>query len=363
MNITVSQKNLKQALFLVERVAARNSSLPILQNILLKTEQGRLRVSATNLEIGITMRIGAKIEEVGEIAIPGRILSEFISTIQQDAITLTTKNNSLFVDAEHCKTQILGFDAKEYPLIPKIKEPPICRIPGAVLKDIAASILDSVAISEARPELAGMCMRFAGDTLVCAATDSFRLIERMVSLKSVANQTIIIPRATVTELIRIGGEVSDDLDMRIGDNQLSLVSDDFELVSRLVDGKYPEYAKFIPEKALSKALVSKDDLGQKIRLAGLFSSSISDVKLECSDNSITIAAKNSSRGEVKASLPALLKNEPFEIILNFQYLLDGLKAISTPKVLLEFTGQGGPLVMRPDDDKRSLVYLVMPLRQ
>jgi len=362
MKITVNQKNLKKALNLVEKVVSRNSSLPILNNILLKTENGRLKVSATNLEIGVNCIIGAKIEEVGQVAVPARIISDFIGNIMDDKVSLITKNNILSINSERYKTQILGFDAKDFPIIPKIKSKPLAVIPTKLLRNSLITVLDSVAVSETRPELAGVFMDFNNDKIVFAATDSFRLTERSVDFKNIQKQSFIIPRNTVVELIRVTGELEGDLSFNASDNQVSFSNDDFEMVSRVIDGNYPDYKKIIPEKFISRVLVNKNELDKTIRIAGLFSTNISDIKIHCSEDKIAVLAKNSDKGEIETVIDASLKNQPFDVSLNFHYLLDGLKILDTEKVIMEFTGQGSPLVIRPNDDKKDVVYLIMPLR-
>ena len=362
MKVTINQKNLKKALSLVERMVSRNNTLPILSNIVLKTENGRLKVSSTNLEIGINYLIGAKIEEVGDIAVPARIFTDFISNIDEDIITLTTKNNSLFVNSKRYKTQILGFDTKEYPIIPKLKEGGICTISTKQLHLAFTQIIDSISLSESRLELAGCYVQFTPKELICAATDSFRLVERIVNVTCTRSSSIILPRNTVSEIIRVSGEIEGDITIHISENQVAFVSDDCEVVSRLIDGKYPDYRRVIPEKFISKTLITKSDLEKNTRLAGLFSSSISDIKIVCEDKSLQILAKNADRGEASIQIDALLKNGPYEIAINYHYLLDGLKIIPTEKVVIEFTGIGSPLILKPADDTLGLTYLIMPLR-
>ncbi|MBX4211548.1 MAG: DNA polymerase III subunit beta [Candidatus Yanofskybacteria bacterium] len=362
MKLTVGQKNLKRALGITERVVSKNVALPILNNILLKTEQGRLRVSTTNLEIGVNAFIGAKIDEVGEIAVPGRILAEFVNNLFTDTITLTTKNNSLFIQTSNTKTKILGFDTKEYPIIPKIKDDSITSVPSKILRNGLVSVYESIAQSETRPELAGLYMQFKPDRLTLASTDSFRLTERIIPIKSSHTQSVIIPKSTVNELIRVTSESDSDTQIKINDNQIAFMSDDFELISRLIDGNYPDYAKVIPEKFTSKALVERGVFEQHVKLAGLFSSSIADVKLSCEEGKLTINAQNSDRGEAEVEVPVLLKNDPFEIALNFHYLLDGIKVMDSDKIVIEYTGTGSPLVLRPAEEKKNIIYLIMPLR-
>src|SRR3989338_3679974 len=155
MKLLTNQKNLKRALNIVERVVSKNNSLPILNNILLKTENGRLKVSATNLEIGINCFIGSKIEEVGQIAVPARIFSDFIGNVTDEKVAITTKNNILSIDSDKYKTQILSFDAKDFPIIPKIKDNSFGSISAKTLRESLTAVFDSVALSETRPELAG----------------------------------------------------------------------------------------------------------------------------------------------------------------------------------------------------------------
>lgn len=362
MKVSVAQKNLKRSISFAERVIGKNVSLPILQNIVIKTDGGRLKLLGTNLEIGVTAFLGAKIEEVGEIAVPGRVLSEFVNGISEDVVTLTTKNNSLFISSKNTKTQILGFDPKEYPIIPKIKDGTITSIPSQTLKNALISVIDAVALSETRPELSGVCMRFLSSQVIFAATDGFRLAEKTISVKTEQQKSIILPRPTVMEIIRIAGDVEDPITIRFSDNQIAFTGDDFEVVSRLIDGTYPDYTKLIPEKHLTKVLVGKDDFEKNVKLAGLFSSSISDVKMIGDEKSISFVAKNSDRGEIETSIEALVKGDPFDVALNFRYLLDGLKVIPTDKVVIEFTGIGSPIIIRPAHDQKDFVYLVMPLR-
>src|SRR3989338_8191497 len=362
MKVTVNQKNLKRALGMVEKIVSRNPSLPILNNVLLKTDNGRLRISSTNLEVGINCMIGAKIDEVGEIAIPARVSSDFISNVSDDKINLHTKNNVLFINSEKYKTQILGFDPKDFPIIPRIKNEPVAVVPSKILRNMFYAVADAIALSETRPELAGVYADFSSKKTTFAATDSFRLSEVGLNAKNTGQYSVIIPRNTVMELIRITNDIDGDVEVKIGDNQISFYNNDFELISRLIEGNYPDYKKVMPDKFLSRVLVQKGDLEKDIRLAGLFSSNIYDVKMACSKDSILLKSRNSDKGEIETTVPAVLKNDPFEISVNYRYLLDGLKIMDSDKVVLEFTGNGNPLIIKPHDNNRELTYLIMPLR-
>ncbi len=361
MNIIINQKRFLTALRVVEKVVSKNTSLPILNAVLLKTDNGSLKLSATNLEIGINYWIGAKIDKEGEVAIPVRIFSDFISNITDEKIKVTADKNVVAINSEHYKTQILGMDTKDFPIIPKIKKDNSFKINTQLLKNSLTSVLDSASLSEARPELSGVYVNVVDNKIEFAATDSFRLSERIAPLKESFNKSFIIPRNTVIEVIRVVENIDGDINVSVSENQIFVYGQDFELISRLIDGRYPEYKKIIPDKFISLARLEKSEFEKNVRMASVFSSSISDIKLKTSKDSIEISAKNSDKGEITSHMKCDLKNRPFEISVNYHYLLDGLKTVSTGNVILEFTGDGSPLVLKPEE-REDQTYVIMPLR-
>lgn len=362
MKITVHKDRLQRALGFVERVTSRNATLPILSNILLQTETGRLRVSATNLEIGVSSLIGAKVESDGKVAVPARTLSDFIRGVRDETLGLELKQNTLTVRAGKYRTTILCFDAAEYPIIPKVDSGLSFAVKAQDLHSLIEIVSDSIAASDSRPELAGAYLRFESDAVVMAATDIFRLAERRISAEFSQTGAAIVPRGTITELGRILSDVEGEVGVRISDNQIAFTHEEFDIVSRLIDGRYPDYRKIIPEKSLAKVLVRRDEVENAAKVASLFSSSISDIKLECEGEELRISGKNSSKGEATAGIEANLKGDAFEVSMNYHYFLDGLKVIPGEKIVMEFTGKGSPFVLRPSGDDLGVVYLIMPLR-
>ncbi len=361
MIITTSQKNLKEGLTIVEKIVSRNTTLPILQNIVLKTENGRLKLSSTNLEIGINFWLGGKIEEAGDVAVPARIFSDFVNNLKDEKITIKSKENILLVNSDNYQTKIIGFSAKDFPIIPKPKENPFTVLNSGLLADLLRTVIDAAAISETRPELSGVFVNFAENTTEAAATDSFHLAEKSIKTKNKSLKNVIIPRYTVQELIRILSNLEGDIALSVSENQIFFTSSDLEIVSRLIDGRYPDYKKLIPDKWISKVLVNKNELEKNIRLASIFSSSISDIKMSAEEKGLKISAKNVDRGEIFSYTGANLKNDRFDLSLNHRYFLDGLKIIPTENVILEFTGEGSPLILRPEG-RNDITYLIMPLR-
>lgn len=361
MIITINQKKLKEGVFVVEKIVSKNITLPILQNIVLKTENGRLKLSATNLEIGVSFWLGAKIEEEGEIALPARIFSDFISNVHDEKITISTKGDIAFINSNNYKTKIIGFSTKDFPIIPKSKNTVFTTISSHEILLLLTKVVDATSLSETRPELAGVFLHFSSYGIEGAATDSFRLAEQIIEKEGEPEHSIIIPKVTIQELIRTLADRQEDVSIYLSENQIFFKTSDVEIVSRLIDGHYPDYKRVIPEKYQSRLVVSKEELEKSVRLASIFTSHVADIKVAADKDGLKITAKNVDKGEVERIVPGDLKNDPFQITVNFHYLLDGLKNISTENVVVEFTGEGSPLVLRPENEK-GFTYLVMPLR-
>lgn len=362
MKLTIHKNRFSRVLNFVERITSKNTTLPILSNILLQTEFGRLRVSATNLDIGISSVIGANIESEGKIAVPSKVLSDFIRNTPSDTISLEVKKNILTIQAGQYHTTILCFDASEYPIIPRIENGTQWSIDSSILTQLIHATASSISVSDSRPELSGAFMKLENNSVCMASTDIFRLAEKRFTYTNNIICSVIIPRNTIGELYRILGDISGDIAIQVSDNQISFSHEEFTLLSRIIDGIYPDYHKIIPEHSLAKVLVRKAELENAVKVAALFSSSISDIKLDCTDKVLNISGKNSTKGEAIAGVEVNLKGDPFEVSMNYRYFLDGLSVIQTEKVVLEFTGKGSPFIIRPHTEIKDTTYLIMPLR-
>ncbi len=361
MKSTLSRDALVQAITIVERVTNRNASLPILSNILLETIPEGIRLSATNLEIGVTSVVRGSIEGEARLAIPGRVFGDFLRAANSDQVSLHIQKLSLSIQAGSYRTSILCSDAAEYPLIPKIAQGTEVHMAAPALARVFYGVTDSSATSDARPELAGVYVQLSPELLTVAATDSFRLVERRIACESPTSYSIIVPRTAILELLRVMHDSTGDVVMRIADNQIVFLGDHFELVSRLIDGTYPDYHKVIPERALSRTLVRSKDLEDAVKAAALFTSTVSDIHFFGDERAVRVQASNTTKGEATVEIEANTKGESFDVSMNYHYLLDGLKAIGEEKVVLEFTGKGSPFVIRQMDGA-EVVYIIMPLR-
>lgn len=365
MKFIIITRNFQQGLNAVKNITGKNLNLPVLNTILLTAKNNQINLSTTNLELGINYFLNSVVESEGKIAIPSKIFSDFISNIKDEKIEISLKDNILNIQTPSFKTKFICFNPKDFPLIPKLKNNPITVIPSKVLKNALGSVFDSISLSQTRPELGGVFIDFSKNKIHLASTDSFRLTEKIIKTECGKQVSVIVPRNTVAELVRILSDYDKNISVNIEEGQIQLSSDDFEIISRLIDGRYPDYQKVIPAKSISQLLFKKDDLQNNIRLAGLFSSNINDIGLRVDKKEVVVFSKNSDRGEFNSRVKnntGLQIDEPFEVLLNYNYLVDGLKNIPSDDVVFEYTGEGAPVILKPKDPDIDFTYLIMPLK-
>src|SRR4030043_2378674 len=256
MKLSCTQENLNRGLGLVSRMISSRTALPILGHALLKTDKGRLKLSATDLEIGINTWIGAKVEKEGVITIPGRLLSDFIAVCDDKKINLSTEKQDLNLKSEKYQAKIKGTNAEEFPLIPEVKEAHNFEIPAKSLEEAISQVVLACAIDESRPVLSGILIKIAGNKIKIVATDSYRLAEKIITLSKNPgfNKDIVVPAKTMNELARILTSVSAaTVKVAVSENQIQFnIDDNIEIVSRLIEGNFPNYEQIIPEKYTSQ---------------------------------------------------------------------------------------------------------------
>ncbi len=376
MKLSCTQENLNQGLFVVGHVAGKNTNLPILNNILLQAEGGALKLSTTNLEIGISCVVRAKIEEEGEFTVQSKILSDYISLLPKEKVDMGVEDQELKVSCKNYNTKIKGLSASDFPLIPKIDKnnPYICS--AGTFRQALSQVIFAVSTNETRPEIGGVLFNFSGNGLTMAATDSYRLAEKKINISGPDEEKkIIVPAKTLQELLRIlsgfkKGEVledetDDNIEIYLGENQILFVYDNMELISRLIEGQYPDYEQIIPTEQKTKARVGVNVLAKAVKTASLFSrSGIYDVNVEFKpgENKIIISSVNNQLGENTAEVDVEAEGDSNSTVLNFRYLLDGLNAISDGDIALETLSSENPCVIKPTDEDNYL-YIVMPIKR
>jgi DNA polymerase III subunit beta len=372
MKIEVLKNNLKRGLSVVERITKKNLTLPALSNVKLSTEKNFLRLDSTNLEISISWWILAKISEKGTVAVPANFLSSLIDLYRQEKINLKAENNNLILETENQKNQIQGIDPEDFPIIPTIEKKEICKINGKKIGEALTQVIDIPTISQVRPEISGIYFNFKKDSIKIVATDSFRLAEKKLKLKTNAEKEIsfIVPQETARELINIINQEMGDLIFYSSNNQLLIENfneevshTQVEILSRLIEGEYPQYQEIIPNKFKTQIILDREELYNQIKQAGLFSGKISEVKIGVNpkESKIKISSESSEVGKNESYLKAKIKGEAIEISFNYKFLIAGLQNIKSSEIIFELNGEDGAGVLKPVGDD-SYIYISMPIK-
>lgn len=365
MKITCLQENLKNNLSILERISSKNSSMPILNYTLLKTEDGFLKAFATDLEIGVEIQIPCKIENKGEVVFPIKLLLNFINNLPTTKITIKEDNNKILLEAEGLKTNIPILNKDDFPIIPKIKPINLITINPDALKTSLSQVINSTAISPSITEISGILFDFQQDLLKIVSTDSFRLSEKIIYQKNnyqIKTKTkFILPQKTAVELMRDINQ-TDDIIIELDQNQILFKLKNINIISRIISGEYPDYEQIIPKKTKTTILLNKNDLLAKIKLASLFSSKINDVKFIINpDNDVLeIKSMSADKGEFSSIINTEINGEGFEVVFNYKYILDGLLNVHEDEIIFEINGPSSPSIIKPKTNGYS--YVVMPIK-
>ena len=374
MKLLILQEKLKEGLNIIERVSPKSLTLPILNNVLISTEKNFLRLSSTDLETGINWWALVKIEKEGTITIPSKLFSNFINLLPNKKIKLETKNQTLFLECDNYKTQLKGLGADEFPIIPKIPKEECISLNSKSLSEGLNQVVDIAVPSTTRPEISGIYLSFQKDLITLAATDSFRLAEKKIFLKNnhflEKNYSFILPQKTVKELVNIFSEKEKEIKIYFSPNQVmfeypmtEVAHPQIQLISRLIEGEYPNYQEIIPKKYSTQITVDKNEFLNQIKTASLFSGKINEIKIKTNSKNkkVEIFSQSSDVGEYNSSIPGVIKGEEIEISFNHRFLLDGLLNIKSSEVIFELSGDSGPGVLKPVGDD-SYIYVVMPIK-
>lgn len=371
MKIICLQENLKRGLNIVQNIIGKNLTLPILNNILLNTEKKQLKLSTTDLEMAIINQIPCKIEKEGNISIPAKTLVNFINNLPNKKIEINIKDNIIYLKCENYKSNIKGLDSKDFPIIPKIKNEPILEIDSLKFKDSLEQVINFVSFSGIRPEISGVLLDWSSDKKIkFVTTDSFRLGEKLIDLKDNKIKksdltSVILPYKTAQELIRIISNQEEESVVQISleNNQILFNLDKTQIISRTIEGKYPNYQQLISQQFETTILIRREELVKAIKLSSFFSSRVNDVRLKINPKKslMEVFAQDIELGENLSELKAEINGKDLEIVFNHKYLLDGLNSINTEKIILGFNGESSPGIIKPERDT-SFVYVVMPIK-
>jgi DNA polymerase-3 subunit beta len=374
MKLSCLQENLKRGLAIVGHAVAGKSTLPVLSHILLATDDGRLKLAATNLEVGITCWIGAKIEEEGAITIPAKLLSDVVGGLPNDkiALSLDARTQTVNLTCARFEASIKGIEADEFPVIPTIADrEPTVSFPPDLLRETIDQVAFAAATDDTRPVLAGVLMRLRGKTVTFAAADGFRLALRTIELpEPVAEpQEVIVPARALLELGRIIGDTEGNVEVTVtpSGGQVLFHTESTDLVSRLIEGRYPDIERIIPSSYSTRTVLETQDLAKAVKLASYFATASSNiVRLtiesggDLAPGKLTISANAAEVGDNKGVLDGMVHGEGGQIALNVRFLGEALNAIKTPQIAIETQTPQNPGVFKPVGADGYL-HIVMPM--
>jgi DNA polymerase-3 subunit beta len=373
MKVTVLQENLAQGINIVSRAVSPRSTLPVLANVLAATDDGRLRLSATNLELGITCWIGAKIEREGSTTIPARTFSDLVSTLPKDRVEmdLTERTQSLHVKCGTSNTDIKCIDAQEFPPMPALDASDGIQMNVADLKEMIQQVVFSASTDEARPVLTGVQVDMNGNKITLASADGFRLSVRSTELSTAVAtpMSVIIPARALSELARIATDNNQTVTMLFppGRGQVVFRLKDVEVVSQLIDGNFPDFRQVIPRNHETRSVMSTDAFLKACKQAEIFareSSHIARVSItpgsELQPGTVQIFAQSEETGQNETVVDATIEGPSLLIAFNVKFLRDVLEVVKTPNVALETSTSASPGVVRPLGET-DFLHVIMPM--
>jgi len=362
MQLQVTQENLNKALSTVARVASARNTLPILANVLIKTVDNRLAISATNLDIAITQHIGAKVTHEGAITVPARLMQDFISSLPSGVIDLRLEDNKLHITTDKYQSVVNGVVADDFPVMPEIAGGNTWTINAATLKKGFQQVIMAASADESRPVLTGVLLQTTEGHLFAAATDSYRLAEKDLGANT-SDVQLLIPATAIQDLLRIIGDFDETMSVTHDDQQVLFQANDVDLVARLIDGKYPDYRKLIPGSFAVESRLKRADLLNVTKVSSLFareSAGSITINVDADTGELSIRSVASQLGENTASASGTITGSG-SITLNSRYLLDALHAFTGDEVAFSFNGKLEPTMLK-DPGGGDYVHIIMPLK-
>lgn len=375
MKVSCLQENLAKGLSIVGRAVASRSTLPVLSNVLLATDNGQLKLSATNLEIGINCWVGAKVEEDGAITVPARLLGDFVNSLPPERIDLELdeETQTLNLKCARFESNIKGIDAHEFPVVPSAGDDEAgIKLEPETLRTMIDQVVLAAATDESRPILTGVLVQFDEDNLTMAAADGFRLSVKSAPLGQTLGEPteVIIPARALIELSRISADQEEPIELIItpARKQILFHLQNIDLVSQLIEGKFPDYNQIIPKGYATRSVLETSSFLKAARVSHLFArDSANIIKLEVMpagdelmNGRITLVATSAELGDNVADIDASIEGDPLEIAFNAKYLIDVLSVIDSPQVALETTAASSPGVIRPIGDDQ-FTHVIMPM--
>jgi len=352
----------------ISRVITGRGQLPVLANVLIEATKGGLVLSGTNLDLGMRMELGGKTEEEGSLTVPAKTLAEFVGSMNFESVEMTTIGDKLKLVGGKQQATMAGIPASEFPVLPrtgKNKEKSF-SFSRKVISEIAMGVAYAASTDESRPVLTGVRFSVFGNQLIVVATDGFRLAKKTIKIDNATmlGEGLILPARTIVELSRLVENNKDDVSMTWipENNQVIFGLGEIELVSRILQGNFPDTDKIIPKDFKTELKIDREELLKDLRGAGIFARENSNiVKFIVHGSLLTVKAQASSVGENESEMEIEKEGEDLEVAFNYKYLLDFLNSVSAETVTLKLNESTAAGVLGVEGDE-SLISLVMPVR-
>tara|TARA_B100000378_G_scaffold234640_1_gene200882 strand:- start:146 stop:1246 length:1101 start_codon:yes stop_codon:yes gene_type:complete len=365
MELTVTQENFSKALSAVGRVASTRTQLPILSNILLRTDGNRLLIAATNLEIATTQYIGAKIIKPGAITIPARLISEFVSSLPKGQIELKVTGENIHITSGKYHSIINGVIADDFPELPTINEENSVRYEINIeeFKQAVSQTIITASGDSTRPVLTGVYWHSFEGSLYLAATDGYRLSERRL-METKSEVSAIIPTQTLQEVLRTIADTAETIDVLFDESQVRFRVNEAEVISRLIDGNFPDYRQLIPPTSETSAVMNKAEFTRVTKVAGLFareSGGSVTVTVDSDKKTVSLHSIASELGENTSELDAEVNGDG-QITLNSRYLSEALGVVDADEISFSFSGKLSPCIIKSTKKDTNYYHVIMPLK-
>ena len=366
MKVECVKKKICSAVSKVEKITGKNMTLPILSCILIEAKNNFLTLKSTNLDLGIEISIPAKVFKEGMIAVQGTILNSFLSNLPNESnLKMEEKEGNLCIIGGNSQTVIKSYPKEDFPTIPQIVDGKIYEINSTDLIKGLKSVWYSASLSNIKPELSSIYIYGNGESLTFVATDSFRLAEKVIKFRKSSDfGQILIPFKNIADLLKIIGDEKETIKINCTNNQISFEYNDIYIVSRVIDGVFPDYQQIIAKEFKTEVIVLKQDLINILKVSNIFSDNFNQISLRVSpkEKVLELTAKNTNIGENINKLSATISGEEIEINFNYKYIIDCFQSIDSDSISLSFNGLNKPMVIRGISDK-TFTYLVMPMNR
>lgn len=365
MIATLLQENLLKALTRTGRIVSARPQLPITQNVRLVAKGGGLEVTTTNLETTEQIWVGGKVEKEGEICVPSRLATEYVSSLPAESVKLVVKEASLVVSCGSFKATIPGISAAEFPPVSEVPDKGGQKLEKEIFIQALSRVLFAAATDEGRPLLSGVRVITEGDETQFVATDGYRLSVVKTPLSGREPFNMVVPARTLGEAVKVATEEKDTKEvvlMKSKDGQLSITVGDVHITTRTIEGEYPPYAKIIPRTHTTRALLDIPAFARAVRSAAIFArDSANIIRLKLEGQKLTVSANAPQVGENEVVVDAKIDGDGGEIAFNSRFLTELLANTSYEEMLFEMTGSLNPGVFKPVKDA-SFLHIIMPVR-